>query len=527
MSNISNRHRVVLISTGPIGPKGDTGVSGSSQPFSEISNNTWSTQNNIQITGSLTVSGSSTFKNIGPTILSGSVNISGSVQATRFIGDGNGITNLSVQPSVNALNAFTSSVVSKTTFNTFTASAVLKTTFNAFTSSYQVDSSSFAQRINAINIGTGFVTTAIFNTFTSSVNTRINNINAKTGSIASLNTATGSILTTLSNIQALTASIISLNDTTASLLTVVRYEADSGSFNDQIGAVLTLAQNNQTDLSDYITSNNDAVSQLGNTLTLVEQDISDIQNDYVTSTELSNATVLSSSFAFTASYIDPLYISASAAFYGFGSGGGTGDITGVTAGLGLSGSATSGNATITLNTASIHFQKGVSASAASYGFGSGGGDTSNLVTKSTFNTFTGSIYSWTSSIDSAIPNFAVLDNSNNFNGTQTINGTLHGNVEAVNEDTQSIIDCSLGNFFTLDLRNGTTTTIAITNISAGQTVNLKITMGGGNTVNLGNNILEPSASPYSPSQGVSEVDILTFISFDGSDVYMSYVTNMV
>jgi hypothetical protein len=76
--------------------------------------------------------------------------------------------------------------------------------------------------------------------------------------------------------------------------------------------------------------------------------------------------------AVTASYIAPLFISASAAFYGFGSGGGTGDITGVTAGLGLSGGGLSGDVTLTLDTSSIHFQKGVSASAAFYGFGAGG-----------------------------------------------------------------------------------------------------------------------------------------------------------
>jgi hypothetical protein len=39
-------------------------------------------------------------------------------------------------------------------------------------------------------------------------------------------------------------------------------------------------------------------------------------------------------------------------------------------------------------------------------------------------------------------------------------------------------------------------------------------------------ILEPSSSPYTPSSGANQVDILTFISFDGINAYMSYVKNL-
>lgn len=61
---------------GPIGPQGPTG---SSAPFTQKGGDVWFTTSSIEITGSFTVSGSNTFKNIGPAIFSGSISTSGSV----------------------------------------------------------------------------------------------------------------------------------------------------------------------------------------------------------------------------------------------------------------------------------------------------------------------------------------------------------------------------------------------------------------------------------------------------------------
>lgn len=413
MSNISNRHRVVLISTGPIGPKGDTGnvgsigPSGSSQPFTETSTGTWTTENNIIVSGSVTVKGH--LLPAGPyTANTSSYDLGSPTTAWRDLYVSNG--------SIRMISGSDTATLSFTNGNFIVSGAAISST-DGFS---------------------GLVDDSTFNAFTSSIQT------------------------TVTAIQSLTSSIIELNNTTASLLTVIRYEADSGSFNDLIGAVLTLGQNNQTDLSEYITNNDIVVSQL-------QTDIITITNEYVSSSDLATATVLSSSFAFTSSYINPTFISASAA---------------------------------------------------ASGFGSGGVDTSNLVTLSTFNTFT-------SSINSALTDYALINGNNTFVGRQVISGSLNGNVSTVTEDTSSILDCREGNFFTLTLGSSTTTTIQLTNISPGQTVNLQIIMGGSNTINFHASIKQSAGATYTPSTGAGEVDILTFISFDGSDIYMSYVQNLV
>jgi len=70
---------------GGVGPVGPIGPSGSTQPFSYVTGSTWNTTSSIEITGSFTVSGSNTFKNIGPAIFSGSVNISSSTIIDGYI----------------------------------------------------------------------------------------------------------------------------------------------------------------------------------------------------------------------------------------------------------------------------------------------------------------------------------------------------------------------------------------------------------------------------------------------------------
>ena len=81
--------------SGPIGPQGPTGSAGTIQtnsgtivsPFLNVNGSTI-------ITGSLIVSGSNTFINIGPAQFTGSVGVSGSLFATLFSGSGAGLTGI-------------------------------------------------------------------------------------------------------------------------------------------------------------------------------------------------------------------------------------------------------------------------------------------------------------------------------------------------------------------------------------------------------------------------------------------------
>ena len=108
----------------------------------------------------------------------------------------------------------------------------------------------------------------------------------------------------------------------------------------------------------------------------------------------------------------------------------------------------------------------------------------------------------------------------------TVTGKLYGNVWSVTPAGKTILDCSLANFFTLTLSASETTEIDLSNFSPGQTVNLKITMGGSNTITFAGKIKQSNESPYIPSSGPNEVDILTFIAFDASTVYVSHINNL-
>ena len=112
-------------------------------------------------------------------------------------------------------------------------------------------------------------------------------------------------------------------------------------------------------------------------------------------------------------------------------------------------------------------------------------------------------------------------------GSLTITGSAYGNVSAlsISSNTASL-DLTRSSFYTLTLSSGATTRIEPTNIKSGQTVNLLITTLSGSLVAFPNTVKQPTGSAYTPSVSGSK-DVLTFISFDTSSLYMSNVKQLV
>jgi hypothetical protein len=107
----------------------------------------------------------------------------------------------------------------------------------------------------------------------------------------------------------------------------------------------------------------------------------------------------------------------------------------------------------------------------------------------------------------------------NVTGSMIYSGSVRGQVLPITISASTAsLDCSLGNFFTLNLTAGTTRLIP-TNINPGSTISLKVTQASSPGILIFNNVLFASGAYYSPTQINGAVDILTFISYDTSSLY--------
>jgi len=92
------------------------------------------------------------------------------------------------------------------------------------------------------------------------------------------------------------------------------------------------------------------------------------------------------------------------------------------------------------------------------------------------------------------------------------------------------MDCSLSNFFTLQLPSGSATFINPTNIRPGTTLSLRITQaptGSGGTVGYSTSIKFPQAFPYIVTPTNGAIDILSFQSYDSSSLFGVAVNTMI
>ena len=121
----------------------------------------------------------------------------------------------------------------------------------------------------------------------------------------------------------------------------------------------------------------------------------------------------------------------------------------------------------------------------------------------------------------------VISGSGDVVENLTVSGSLVGEVQtlSISSNTASM-DLSTGNFFTLQLVGGTDTRIEPSNIQAGQTINLLVSTTGSATVSFPSAVKQVSGSAYVPTTTTSK-DVVTFISFNNSEIYLSNVKNLV
>jgi len=111
-----------------------------------------------------------------------------------------------------------------------------------------------------------------------------------------------------------------------------------------------------------------------------------------------------------------------------------------------------------------------------------------------------------------------------------ITGSLRGNVNALSISSQTAsLDCSTGNFFTLLLVSGSTTFVNPSNILPGQTINLRVKQASvaSGSISFASSVKQVSGSLYTPTTTVNAEDIVTFISFDSTNLYLSNIKNFV
>jgi hypothetical protein len=157
--------------------------------------------------------------------------------------------------------------------------------------------------------------------------------------------------------------------------------------------------------------------------------------------------------------------------------------------------------------------------------------TGSLITSGTFSVAnaTGIDFQVTNTgtlIGNAITDVHSTTGSFSITGSSTFSGSVNGQVISSSVASQtSSLNFETANFFTSAVTGSTF--FNITNPKAGETVNVLLTTVGVSTASFSSNVRQVSGSAYTPTSGSGRNDVLTFISFDGSSVYLANVKNLV
>lgn len=113
------------------------------------------------------------------------------------------------------------------------------------------------------------------------------------------------------------------------------------------------------------------------------------------------------------------------------------------------------------------------------------------------------------------------------NSNTRITGSLNGNVTALTiASNTASLNLTAGNFFTLQLVPGINTYINPTNIQPGLTVGLLVSTTGSATVSFPTTVLQSSGAAYVPTTTTGK-DIITFITYDHTNVYLASIKNFI
>jgi hypothetical protein len=114
-------------------------------------------------------------------------------------------------------------------------------------------------------------------------------------------------------------------------------------------------------------------------------------------------------------------------------------------------------------------------------------------------------------------------------GSLQVTGSFRGYVNALSvASSTASIDMVNGNFFTLNLPTSSTTHIAITNIKAGQTINLQVSQSSANTgsIAFAPNIKFAGGFDYTATPITGALDLVSFVAFDSNQILATSVKNL-
>ena len=423
-------------------------------------------------------------------------------------------TTQSLNTSVTNLNSATASLFGSASLSLYTASAVGNTI--TFTKG---DTSTFSVSIVPAPIDTGsFATTASFNAYTSSTNSRLNNIETTT---ASLNT-----------------SVSNLNTATASLFTSTSLSLITASFDNGTRNLTFTKGDNQTfsvNIPDVSGSTSGFATLGANTFT-GSQTISSSLFISGNINMVNGSDLVTHHVKAAGSNGLELQTSAGTNIVAMGAGGGTQAVfVGAVSANSISASTINGLGDPLAFSTSVDSR-----------LDSLEGITGSFTTTASFNSYTASNDQKVNSLIAATGSYATTG-SNSFNGNQTITGSLilsssnavelqvmgnsvftgsaFGNVVSmsITSNTASM-DLNTGNYFTLSIPTGTTR-ISPSNIQAGTTATLVITTASGSLVTFDSSVKQPSGSAYVPTSG--SIDILSFVSVNSSSLFAVSTLNMI